>query len=166
MKKNKGFTLIELLTVVAIIGILATVVLASLTQARDKAKKAKVQLTLDQIENIVASAQISNNQTLLSITGNNCSLCACGTSDWRDTGSLCVNNWKSAIDKIIVKHDSTMTNGPAYYTDPWGSPYLLDENEGETPGNLCRRDTLSSAGPNRIIDGVDDILVNLPYGNC
>lgn len=49
MNNKKGFTLIELLTVIAIIGILATIVLVNLNSARKKANKASAQSSASSI---------------------------------------------------------------------------------------------------------------------
>lgn len=48
--KNRGFTLIELLVVVAIIGLLASVVISSLSSARDKAKVASIKSTIRNLQ--------------------------------------------------------------------------------------------------------------------
>jgi len=60
--KTKGFTLIELLVVVAIIGILATVVLASLGRARQRAKEARLISTLNSIEKELNVQYLTKNR--------------------------------------------------------------------------------------------------------
>ncbi|HEY0979960.1 MAG TPA: type II secretion system protein [Candidatus Paceibacterota bacterium] len=49
MNNSKGFTLIELLVVIAVIGILASVVLASLNSARAKSKQAAAKAQLKEM---------------------------------------------------------------------------------------------------------------------
>jgi general secretion pathway protein G len=54
LKRTQGFTLIELLVVIAIIGILSSVVLASLNGARESSRDARRQTDLNQIRTSLA----------------------------------------------------------------------------------------------------------------
>ncbi len=68
MKKNKGFTLIELLVVIAIIGILSSVVLASLNSAREKSRDAKRVSDIKQLQLALELYFDSNSQYPVAIT--------------------------------------------------------------------------------------------------
>ncbi|MEK7115731.1 MAG: type II secretion system protein, partial [Patescibacteria group bacterium] len=72
MKRNTGFTLIELLVVIAIIGILSSIVLASLNSARAKGTDAAIKSTLAQIRT-QASLYYDNNSQSFGTAGTACS---------------------------------------------------------------------------------------------
>jgi len=71
-KKQQGFTLIELLVVIAIIGILSSVVLASLNTAREKANQASVQSNLKTIQ-VQAEMYYDDHDQAYGSAGNACS---------------------------------------------------------------------------------------------
>lgn len=91
---RRGFTLIELLVVIAIIGILSSVVLASLNTARDKGTDAKIQ---SEIRSIQVNAEIYYDNN-----GNSYGTAAdCNTGIFANTSNP---NIKQIVDDLKVAH--------------------------------------------------------------
>jgi len=101
---NKGFTLIELLVVIAIIGILSSVVLASLNTARDKAKAARATSDLRQIVIALTFYQDDNNGAY-----------PCFDHTWNDTEEIA---WATSYLK--------------WPKNPWGNQYHWEHSQGFT----------------------------------
>jgi general secretion pathway protein G len=70
LRPYRGFTLIELLVVIAIIGLLSSVVLASLNSARTKATDAKKKSELTEISNAVERYYLDTNAIPSNPTAN------------------------------------------------------------------------------------------------
>lgn len=70
MIKNKGFTLIELLVVIAIIGLLSSIVLASLSSARGKARDSRRLSDMRQIQIALDMYYFDKNQYPPPISSN------------------------------------------------------------------------------------------------
>lgn len=161
MLPKNGFTLIEIVIVIAIIAVLSVIGLTSYSRFQHNAQITKVTADMQIIEKNINVARIFGDITLTGITGNGCSECTpCrNVPDLRNVPDThaCVVRWKSIQSKLATYNADISEID----RDPWGSPFLVDENEGEQPTNPCRKDRINSVGPDGIFGNDDDINLSL-----
>lgn len=106
---KKGFTLIELLVVISIIGLLSSVVLASLNVARSKARDARRLSDIRQVQNALELYR-SNNNTYPDSGSFRENSCNTGTAS--DTGTP-VAAWDSALSPLVsAKYIASLPDDP------------------------------------------------------
>ncbi len=129
--EETGFTLIEVLVVISIVAFLMASAVTMINFVRQKGKIARYQADVTQILKQIDIKREEKNQVLGQITGNFCSECACRapgptwTHDSVNT-SACLATMTTSFQRIGF---------PNILIDPWGDPYMIDENETEFPAS-------------------------------
>jgi prepilin-type N-terminal cleavage/methylation domain-containing protein len=166
---RRGFTIIEIIVVVAIFGLLASIVMASVKSAKTKSQIAVAKSDMATFAKILAIAQGESGKTFLKMSQDggasipNCSECvaACqGGADLRNipTSHACYAEWAKVIAGVQMNASGLGNSLNSLLRDQWGSPYLVDQNQGES-GNCAGVDGLKSVGPDGVRNTSDDIPV-------
>ena len=80
-KKSKAFTLIEMLVVIVIIGILAAILIYSVSGARQKANAARAKADVMQVKNVIEKASSVEGCSTFDFTNaGNATTLSCGTT--------------------------------------------------------------------------------------
>ena len=130
--KNQAFTLIELLVVIAIIGVLASIVLASVNQARQKSYIARAEQDLVQIRNAISMLEGDTTVDPGQFTITPCVQAPGNNELYLDTPGAGImatdgnfSNWRGPYMNPVPK-------------DPWGNSYIFDTDYTCTTGtNGC-----------------------------
>lgn len=165
--KIQAFTMIELLVVIVLLSILSGVLLTVInpTFIKDTANYAVAEEEMRKFTEAVQIAQMESGKVLGQITGNYCSACAGGCH--YGSGSIpagCISLWLQALERVSVATGG-LVDLSALETDPWGNPYILDENELEPGHPPCRLDSIKTAGPDGLYGTSDDRTFNIPFSS-
>ncbi len=131
---RKGFTLIELLVVIAIIGILSSVVLASLNSARSKGSNVVVKSTLANIRSQAAmfydigqtyvgvcddDAKVVSMLASASSSGLGMSDCASDVDSWSAVAQLKAADADGSM--YWCSNSAGLSKGLVTFTEPWAT---------------------------------------------
>ena len=116
MKKKKIFTLIELLIVIAIIGILVTLLMPSLGKAREAAKRAVCMSNKSQMFDGLMVRAKNKNHTLPA--GNATLRPGWGIDATMAQGTKWIFGWANLVMEDYIR------GGSVFYCPSWSHPYL------------------------------------------
>lgn len=129
----------------------------------------RAQAALDTLARDFALAKEHSGQDLREINANNCSECPCkGGRQLRGLSNAdpCAGNWNKALMRLYRLSLGQARVPDQLLRDPWGSPFLLHENEGTEGLPPCTPDTITSVGPDGIQGTGDDLTRDIPLAHC
>lgn len=129
-KLQSGFTIVELLIVIVVIAILAAISIVAYNGIQNRSKVTRANSDLATLRKTIEVARLSQNKTLLQITGTGCTFCATDKAA----------GYNAALTAISAAGNTNLDSLRA--GDPWGNVYQIDENEGE--GGNCSRDLITT----------------------
>ena len=137
--RSRGFTLIELLVVIAIIGILSSIVLASLNSARQKARDAS---RLSDVREMVKLMNLETSEAAVTLTG-----CAADAVTTLCSGPGQIAQFSNFTDPSGTTACTAASTGPCAYsisgadgtgvatTENYQILFWLEASAGGLPGN-------------------------------
>jgi prepilin-type N-terminal cleavage/methylation domain-containing protein len=139
--RSGGFTIVELLIVIVVIGILAAIVIVAYNGVQARAQTSKINADLAMFSKAIQAARANSSDRALRYitnstgTAGSCMVKPAGT----DLATLdratdtCWTNYQASLQLISNAANINITN----LIDPWGRPYVLDENEQEGASVPC-----------------------------